>query len=146
MFKLKKIFNKHNNAPELEKYNADYNTFTEPNFVYYLNYGYLSYSLPEGYDDEKILYISCSRVEEFNDDKMADCFRITPDMIFETTCPTGSTPHPGDKFILKQAESKNKGFESVQRVENTEESDGFFVNTDNWNTTKKVLIRFHCKQ
>ncbi len=143
MFKLKKIFNKHNNAPELEEQNVGYDTRCERERIYFFYDGNLTHYRPQD-TGEVVYYLSYGTVGEMDENRRINCFRVTPEMIFEVSCPEGA-PYAGDKFILQSSEERC-GFDSVKRVDISEESDGYFVNTDNWFKTKKVLVRLHCKQ
>ncbi len=143
MFKLKKILNKHNNAPELEFQNVSYESYGRRERVYVLENGMLTHN---PYNDEgKIYYLANGTVDDFDIDRAISCFRITPDMIFEVDLSAAYPPAVGDKFAL-QSHEERVGYDSVIRVEQDQASDGFFVNTDEWHKTKKALVRFHCNQ
>lgn len=144
MFKLKKIFNKHNNAPELEEQKISYDSIGEREKIYVLEEGSLVHR-PLYEPDVRIYYLCCGEVQEFDDSRVTKCFRITPDMIFETSSTDTSAPNAGDKFKLI-SEDDRKGYSKVTKAEDEDTSDGFFVNVDDWYKTKKVLVRFHCTQ
>ena len=143
MFKLKKIINKHNNAPELEIQEMSSSCIGEPEFVYYLSNGELTNTRPD--DDSEILYyLSYAEIGEMDMERSAKCLRITSDMLFEVTCTSDTIPSRGDKFVIV-SDFDRSGYNKVKKAE-SDMSDGYYVNVDDWHKTKKVLVRFHCKQ
>ena len=143
MFKLRKIFNKHNNAPELEIQKISYESFGRRDRIYVLEEGLLIHT-PLVESDERIYYLCSGTVNEFDDIRTVECFRITPDMIFEATCSDNYCPNVGDKFTLVSDEDK-VGYVRVTRT-TSGASDGFFVGVEDWSKKRTALVRFHCKQ
>ena len=143
MFKLKKILNKHNNAPELETLDMSDSTYGAIEYIYTLCDGQLT-SQDETVED-KIYYVSYRIIDEYeHENRRAECYRITPEMIFEVTCPSSVTV--GQLFKLAKSDYLY-GYDRITVNGITrEESDGYIVDVSNYDSKKKVLVRFHCKQ
>lgn len=143
MFKLKQIINKHHNAPEMERATLDWSTTGVAGNIYYFVNGYL---FGEGETKSDILYLSLKNVHEsYEGERIVECFRITPEMILETGVSKNCTP--GAKFKLVYSGSYS-GYPGIQVLEDgsEEESDGYIVDSSEYDRRRTVLIRFHCKQ
>ncbi len=145
MFKLKKILNKHNNAPEFEVQKMSYDAIGVKEAVYLFSSSELTSFVDES-EGSHTYYVSYANIGEFDDNRDALCYRITPDMFFEVKCENGGEiPDVGKKFVLYRSFDK-QGFSSVQIVSSSQNSDGYVVDASNWDVNKTVLVRFHCKQ
>jgi hypothetical protein len=145
MFKLKKILNKHNNAPEFELLKISSSTVGEKGAVYALQDGELCTLMSEESHD-LTYYVSFDVVEEMQMQRETRCFRITPDMIFEVKCESNENYIScGDKFVLVKPYN-NFGTLTVKKASEGEESDGYIVGIENYPVNKTVLVRFHCNQ
>ena len=145
MFKLKRILNKSHNAPEIETMTVIQDISANKDCIYHLMNGQLcTYSM----DDQKtgLLYLALDGVDNYEfGDRTIRCFRITPDMIFEVTA-SASSVSPGQRFQL--VDSDNSGYSGIRILSttDTESSDGFVYDTSDFSKSKKIYIRFHCKQ
>ena len=143
MFKLKKILNKHNNAPEIEILHLINDCVGQRECIYFVNYGELS-----PYDDESqeghIYYLIYDDVEELDyDNRYVKCARITPNMFFEVKL-NASYVKVGDKFALQKSNSL-AGFDGISLVQTDgEHTDGYVCDVSNLQTRGTVLVRFHC--
>lgn len=143
MFKLKQIINKHNNAPEMENIYMEDTTTGETEYIYVLRDGMLVNTIESGYET---LYISFGHLTEFEYvTRFVDCYRITPDMIFEVKCPT--YPTVGQRFALAKT-NEREGYSKIIPLnsESSSESHGYITDTSEYKTRGTVLVRFHCKQ
>lgn len=143
MFKLKKILNKHNNAPEMEKLNLIGDTLGKKECIYFVRYGELT---PLEFTTDKIpaYYVIYNDVAEGDyDNRAVDCIRITSNMIFEVKY-SGTSPQLGDRFVLTQS-NPNAGYDGISIVENPEDkSHGYVVDSSSLSKNGRVLVRFHC--
>ena len=143
MFKLKKILNKHNNAPEVEKMSLQYDTIGEKECIYYVYYGDLT---PYKDESEKrhIYYIIYGDVDIGDyGSRTVDCVRITPDMLFEVKY-SGSYPQIGNRFALTKS-FESSGFDGIRIISGSDDySDGYIVDNSDFQKNGRVLIRFHC--
>ena len=145
MFKLKKIFNKHNNAPELEIQRMDYDSIDERDIIYCFHDGMLTSRRPEN-GDTALFYMACETVNPNDPFRLVKCYRITSDMLFEAHCSSALEPKCGQRFVLV-ADTQGNGFSRVETATDDQDSDGYYAEISNdWKNTKKVLVRLHCKQ
>ena len=145
MFKLKKILNKSNNAPEVEEMTLMNDVIGKKENIYFVNFGELS-----PFDDESelghTLYVIYSDVDELDyQNRKVKCIRITPDMIFEVEL-NDNYARFGDRFVI-YAKNNMQGYESIQLCQSQDEkSDGYIVDVSDLRTKGTVLVRFHCIQ
>ena len=142
MFKLKKILNKHNNAPEIEIHEMEGTSIGKIEHIYALCDGALYANVTE--EELATLYVGFREISEYDEMRKLECFRVTPDMIFEVNCSTTTTA--GAKFKMMKTSSMY-GYDYISIVTNPDGySDGYVVDVSNQKNTGKVLVRFHCKQ
>ena len=138
MFKLKKILNKHNNAPEMEKLNLMNDTLGKKECIYFIHYGELS---PLEFTTDKIhaYYVIYNDIAEGDyGNREVDCIRITSDMIFEVKY-TGTYPQRGERFVLTQS-NPNAGYDGISIVESPDEkSHGYVVDSSGHFKDGRVL-------
>ena len=143
MFKLKKILNKHNNAPEIEILDMEQATIGAMERIYYLTNAKLAFYSNDS--ERPTFYVGLRVLDDYSSERRMECYRITPDMIFEVKHTT--TTRAGDKFKLIST-TESEGFSQITTfdVTSSEENHGYVVDASNQKTTGKILIRFHCYQ
>ena len=143
MFKLKKILNKHNNAPELEILPVALDTIAVRESIYYLSQSELANFLIDS-TDYPAYYVVYADFDEYADNRNAECVRITPDMIFEVKC--NGIPTVGLPFALEKEEGYIGGFRTIKIADSPNTADGYIVDVTPYSKNGCVLVRFHCKQ
>ena len=142
MFKLKKILNARNNAPEYEIWDLNNAVLGTPGNIYTLFDGMLNTSF---YDPNKSgdFYVCTKAMDDISSERKQWCYRVTPDMIFETTVPSNYKFTVGQLVTLTE-ESNNCGYSSVAAGGDRETADGIIVGA-NEGDSNKVLVRLFCK-
>ena len=145
MFKLKKIINKHNNAPEIEVQTLTTDITGNWENVYLLRDGELSAYYDKS-ETRRAYYVVYGNLGEFDSERSLPCVRITPDMLFEAECASDiANPRDGMRFSLNESYERS-GFDSIKSAYSDAESDGCIVDASNWSKKRTVLVRFHCFQ
>jgi len=143
MFKLKKILNKHNNAPEIEILPLEASSYSKPGQLFLASNGELTAQIGTEYSDT--IYVVLDEINDYSESRLAKCFRVTPDMIFEVECKNVNTIF-GNKFTITTAYT-SYGYDGILIVsDETKTSTGYVVDTSDLAKNKTVLVRFHCKQ
>lgn len=141
MFKLVKIMGSGANVPEPICINFDGSSASVAGSIYYMNDGTISPSADNSY--EPLVY-ALQNLELEGDDIRALCYIITPDMLFEAEVVNKPKNVLTGKPIKFAFGSEGDAYAISTDVTSDEDIVGTVINSDSYEATGKVLVRFFC--
>lgn len=140
MFKLVKIMNKSNNAPEIEYFKSYGDVVVSTGDIGFIFDERLTnvHFANCAYNDVKTLYYTHGEAPFEDDTTLVPCTRITPDMIFEVGY-TKSLPN-GTKLTLLHTETNL--YSSIAECEAGDICFMEVYSNKNFDSSKKLQVRF----
>ncbi len=139
MFKLKQIQFKSNNAPDIEKKSLKYQLSSTKDSIFHMYGGTLTNDT-EDTSRSGVLYLCLDEMDTISLPRFVKCFRITNDMIFKVRFyASGVTPTEGMRLKLK---TNATGGYTMLQYDTGNIGEALVVGTDNYASTKNILIRF----